>query len=181
MKSSAQRSLSDNATAIADSAWIRRGLALAGLIVLTFVLGGVVAAILPIILSNALETPAATISLDVTTAAMFLLFSLLRALFAARLVDHELAQHALARWVARSIAVEFGVLYILASLVPLLPLPFSPAAERIWAMACALGGGLLVGFLQRQLFVPQARASVLWIAASALGWLLALALTTAVA
>lgn len=154
---------------------------MSGLIVLTFVAGGVVAALLPLILANAFQVPAASISLDLTTAAMFLLFSLLRALLAARLVDHELTPHMIVRWVLRSVGVEFGVLFVLASLIPLLPLPFTPLTERLWAISCAVAGGIVVGLLQRQLFNPQPRASVLWVAASAIGWLLAIALTTAIA
>jgi hypothetical protein len=182
MKSTAQDRISPANAALFYPLWTRRALLLDGLIVLTFVAGGVVAAILPLILANAFQVPAESISLDLTTAAMFLLFSLLRALLAARLVDHELTPNVIVRWVLLSVGVEFGVLFALASLIPLLPLPFiTPLAERLWAMSCAVIGGILVGVLQRRLFDPQPRGSVLWVAASATGWLLAIALTTAVA
>lgn len=182
MKSTARNRPSPANAELFHPLWTRRAILLSGLIVLTFVAGGVVAALLPLILANAFQVPAESISLDLTTAAMFVLFSLLRALLAARLVDHELTPHVIARWVLLSVGVEFGVLFALASLVPLLPLPFiTPLAERLWAMTCAVSGGVLVGVLQRRLFDPQPRASLLWVPASALDWLLAIGLTTAVA
>jgi hypothetical protein len=157
--------------------WLLYALKYMLLIAATFLIAPVLAGILPFIFERAFQMPAASfVSGSTLNNALiwivFLLFALLRALLALRIIDHAVRVPSIGRWVRRSVAADFVFQIGLTGLVPLMPLPFQFVGERTVVVLVALLGGIVTGLLQWLLFEPKSIPSRLWIGGAALGWFL---------
>jgi hypothetical protein len=164
-----------------DKLWVTHALKLVALIVTTYASALVLAGFAPNIFERAFEWPAGTFAPGTWAQsyliwATFLLFALLRALLALRIVDHDARVQSIGAWVGQSVLSDFVFQIGLTGLVALMPLPFHLISERAWYVLFAAIGGLVTGFLQWYKFNPATRASQVWIYASGLAW----ALTTLV-
>ncbi len=160
-----------------DKLWVTHALKLFALIVATYAIALVLAGFAPNIFERAFEWPRETFAPGTWGQSYliwgaFLLFALLRALLALRIVDHDARVQSIGAWVSQSVLSDFVFQIGLTSLVALMPLPFHLISERAWYVLFAAIGGLVTGFLQWYKFNPATQASQVWIYASGLAWAL---------
>lgn len=159
-----------------ERAWISYALTNAGLIALTFAINPFLAGLLPTIFSKAFEMPVTAFPNPVMFAGTFVVFAIVRAALALRIIDHAVTVPSVGKWVLYSVLSDVGFQVVLSVLVPLMPLGFTTQSEFAWQFVCAALGGLMTGWLQWRMFQPSTRPQLVWVVASFLGWLLTYAL-----
>ena len=158
--------------------WITRAARLAGLIVATALAGAILAGALPALLSGPSRGVAqAQSSLLPWTVGAFMLFALVRAALALRSVDHDLTHAPAGPFIVISALLDALFQLGLTSVVLLAPVAAFAAQPHAWSVAFAALGGLITGAVQRYLFNPHPRQSWVWLAGSALGWLITAVIT----
>jgi hypothetical protein len=171
-----ERVQTDPAPFTLDASWLRRSLGNAGLIALTFMASLFLAGVLPTVFAQAFQMPKESFPANLMFSGTFLLFAIVRAGLAFRLVDQAVHIQSVGRWVLRSVLSDVGFIVLLSFIVPLMPLPFNRSGEIAWEFFCAALAGLVTGLLQWRMFQPRTKSQLLWVAFSMLTWMAAFGL-----
>jgi hypothetical protein len=148
--------------------WLRNGARVMLLIPATRVMAWVLTLLLPPIFARAFGADA--VSPDALMIGVFALFSLLRALFAFRLIEAEHPGTSIGTWACASVACDLLLQLGMPALLPLTPLGGQLGDATIHTL-CRIGGGAFTASLQWLLFAPRARWSWLWVIGAIIGWL----------
>jgi hypothetical protein len=163
-----------------DRAWMGYAGRYAFLIVWTFVASVLLAGVLPSIFAQAFQMPVASFPEVAMSAGTFLVFALIRAGLALRIVDHVVRVPSVGKWVLFSVLSDAVFQFVLLRLLTLSPLAFSDTASVIVQFVSALIGSTLTGWLQWRMFTPKTKSQLVWVAASILAWLLTLGALAAI-
>lgn len=163
-----------------DRAWLGYAARYAFLIAWTFVASVLLAGVLPSIFAQAFQMPAASFPEVVMSAGTFVVFALIRAGLALRLVDHAVRVASVGKWVLFSVLSDTVFQLVLLRLLTLSPLAVSDTASVVVQFVSALIGSALTGWLQWRMFTPKTKSQLVWVAASVLAWTLTLAALAAI-